>query len=171
MEYLNFLFNKRKGKISVVEKGLSEGLKREQSLKAFFIALLITVFIAVKFEKKTPLRMILIGLILLCFIFELINTSIEAVVDRISTKNHFLSGYAKDLASTATFLFTLFTLIVWGYWVKNQWILYNKNPLDKNIFRDWRKILLYVGIAIFFLVPITQYLLNMLKSIAIIRNK
>ena len=170
MNQLSFLLGNNKGKIAIVEKGLSEGLKREQSLKGFFIALIIGVFIAVKFETSFPVKLVLIGLILVCFIFELINTSIEAVVDRISTKKHFLSGYAKDLASTATFLFTVFALVIWGYWIKNQWILFKKNSASKTIFRDWKKVMIYSGVSIFFLIPITRYILSIFKSFAIIKN-
>ena len=135
------------------------------------MALIIAIFIAGKYEKKFHLQMILIGLILVCFIFELINTSIEAVVDRISTKKHFLSGYAKDLASTATFLFTIFTFIIWGFWIKNQWSKFKLNPKSNNIFKDWKKVLMYIIVSIFFLIPITQFLLSIFKSIAIVRSK
>ena len=185
---LNFLFNKRVGKIIVAEKGLSEGLSREQSLKGFFILLIITGYIAINYEPDFKNRMLLIGVILLCFILELINTSIEAVVDRISTKKHFLSGYAKDLASTATFLFTIFTIIIWFRWLKNQWEEYklqdkkrkinllnfyklpDKKKTKVNIFNEWQQLLLIIAISMFFLIPFTRFILNIFKGFAITRH-
>jgi diacylglycerol kinase (ATP) len=55
-------------------------------------------------------RAVLIGSVLLVLIVELLNTGIEVVVDRIGTENHHLSGFAKDLGSSAVF-FSLVTFI------------------------------------------------------------
>jgi diacylglycerol kinase (ATP) len=44
---------------------------------------------------------------------ELLNTAIEATVDRVGQEHHELSGRAKDLGSAAVFLSICITLIVW----------------------------------------------------------
>lgn len=44
---------------------------------------------------------------------EILNSAIEAVVDRISDERHPLSGRAKDLGSAAVFLMLAFTVVVW----------------------------------------------------------
>jgi hypothetical protein len=46
----------------------------------------------------------LIGSVVLVLIVELVNSSIEAAIDRISFDHHRLSGRAKDLGSAAVFL-------------------------------------------------------------------
>ncbi|NBI12875.1 diacylglycerol kinase [[Haemophilus] felis] len=57
---------------------------------------------------------LLIGSILAVFAFELLNSAIEAVVDRIGLERHELSGRAKDLGSAAVFIAMLNVLLVWG---------------------------------------------------------
>ena len=57
---------------------------------------------------------LLLGSLLLIFIVELLNTAVEAVVDRIGAERHPLSGRAKDLASAAVLLALLNAAVVWG---------------------------------------------------------
>lgn len=58
-------------------------------------------------------RALLVGTCLLVLIVELLNSGIEAVVDRVGQEHHELSGQAKDLGSAAVFLSLLLTLVVW----------------------------------------------------------
>ncbi|MCK4608662.1 MAG: diacylglycerol kinase [Gammaproteobacteria bacterium] len=58
-------------------------------------------------------RILLISSILLLIITELLNTAIEAVVDRIGTEQHELSGRAKDLGSAAVFVACVYAAVVW----------------------------------------------------------
>ena len=58
-------------------------------------------------------------LLLLCSLFlvliiELLNTSIEMVVDRIGTEFHKLSGRAKDIGSAAVCLSMVVFILVWS---------------------------------------------------------
>lgn len=56
-------------------------------------------------------------LIFSCFfvlITELLNSAIEAIVDRVGTEHHVLSGRAKDIGSAAVFLSILNLLVIWG---------------------------------------------------------
>lgn len=50
----------------------------------------------------------------LVVIVEILNSGIEAVVDRIGSEHHELSGRAKDLGSAAVFLSLTLTIVVWG---------------------------------------------------------
>lgn len=56
----------------------------------------------------------LAGSIVLVMIVELLNSGIEAVVDRVSFELHDLSKRAKDLASAAVFLSLLLCGCVWA---------------------------------------------------------
>jgi diacylglycerol kinase (ATP) len=58
-------------------------------------------------------RALLLGTCLLVLIVELLNSGIEAVVDRVGDEPHALSGQAKDLGSAAVFLSLALTLVVW----------------------------------------------------------
>jgi diacylglycerol kinase (ATP) len=59
-------------------------------------------------------RALLIGIYLMIPLVELINSAIEAVVDRIGKEHHDLSGIAKDLGSAAVLLIICISMMVWG---------------------------------------------------------
>ena len=56
---------------------------------------------------------LLIASLLLVVIVELLNSGIEAVVDRIGDEPHQLSGRAKDLGSAAVLVALILTLVLW----------------------------------------------------------
>jgi diacylglycerol kinase (ATP) len=58
-------------------------------------------------------RALLIGSLLLVLIVELLNSGIEAVVDRIGLERHELSRLAKDTGSAAVFVTLLNAVLVW----------------------------------------------------------
>ena len=58
-------------------------------------------------------RALLIGSLLGVVVVELLNSGIEAVVDRIGQERHELSGRAKDIGSAAVFVALLNAAIVW----------------------------------------------------------
>jgi diacylglycerol kinase (ATP) len=47
------------------------------------------------------------------FVVEILNTSVETAIDRISEERHPLSKLAKDLGSAAVFVAALFAGAVW----------------------------------------------------------
>lgn len=57
---------------------------------------------------------LLIGVLVIVVIVELLNSAIEAVVDRIGDEPHTLSGRAKDMGSAAVFLSLLLAAGVWA---------------------------------------------------------
>lgn len=65
--------------------------------------------IAFYFSQNISTLLILLILPYLTIAFELINSAIESVVDRISDEYHELSGRAKDIGSATVFLFLLIT--------------------------------------------------------------
>ena len=68
-------------------------------------------------------RALLVGSVLLVLIVELINSAIEAVVDRVSKDPHSLSGFAKDLGSAAVLLSLVIVWLTWGLiaWERFSW--------------------------------------------------
>ena len=56
---------------------------------------------------------ILIAVVLLVLIVEVLNSAIEAVVDRIGVERHELSRIAKDLGSLAVFLAMVLAAVFW----------------------------------------------------------
>jgi len=59
-------------------------------------------------------RGMMIASVLLVLIVELLNSAIEAVVDRVSLENHRLAKRAKDIGSAAVLVSLFNVLAVWG---------------------------------------------------------
>lgn len=64
---------------------------------------------------RTPLEIaILVGVCLIVLIVELLNSAVEAAVDRHGEEQHELSGAAKDLGSAAVFVSLTLVVVVWA---------------------------------------------------------
>jgi diacylglycerol kinase (ATP) len=59
-------------------------------------------------------RAILIGSMMLVLVVEVLNSALEAVVDRWGPEHNELAGRAKDMGSAAVFLSDINVLICWG---------------------------------------------------------
>jgi diacylglycerol kinase (ATP) len=59
-------------------------------------------------------RALLVGSLLLVLIIELINSAVEAVVDRVGVEHHTLAGRAKDIGSAAVFMALVNVAVVWA---------------------------------------------------------
>lgn len=59
-------------------------------------------------------RALMMACVLLVLIVELLNSGIEAAIDRIGPEHHPLSGLAKDVASAAVSLSLLLAVVVWS---------------------------------------------------------
>lgn len=59
-------------------------------------------------------KALMIGSVLLVIMIELINSAIEATVDRISLENHDLAKRAKDIGSSAVLVSLINVVIIWG---------------------------------------------------------
>jgi diacylglycerol kinase (ATP) len=59
-------------------------------------------------------RALLVGSLLLVLMVELLNSGIEAVVDRVGLERHELSGMAKDIGSAAVFVSLTNVVVVWA---------------------------------------------------------
>jgi diacylglycerol kinase (ATP) len=59
-------------------------------------------------------KALMLGSWLMVLVVELLNSAVEAVVDRISEEHHVLSGRAKDLGSAAVFVMIVVAAVVWG---------------------------------------------------------
>jgi diacylglycerol kinase (ATP) len=57
---------------------------------------------------------LLILVVFLVLIVELLNSAVEAVVDRVGDEHHALSGRAKDIGSAAVFISLVLTVAVWA---------------------------------------------------------
>jgi diacylglycerol kinase (ATP) len=59
-------------------------------------------------------RVLLIGCMLLVLSAELLNSAVEAVIERYGPEHHELAGRAKDMGSAAVFVLMMNVLLCWG---------------------------------------------------------
>lgn len=94
-------------------RGLKHCYHSEAAFRQEVWAALVLVPLAMWLGRTAVERMLLAGTVLFVMIVELLNTGIEVVVDRISHERHHLSGFAKDLGSSAVLLALLMAVMAW----------------------------------------------------------
>ena len=94
-------------------RGLQAGW-REPAFRQESLAALVLLPLAVVVGRSWVETALLAGSVLLVMVVELLNTAIEACVDRIGPEWHALSGRAKDLASAAVLLCLLLCAGIWA---------------------------------------------------------
>src|SRR5688572_14027060 len=93
--------------------GLRAAFRFEPAFRLEVLLLLLVVPAAWMLASGKVERALLIGSWLLVIIIEIVNSAIEAIVDRIGKEHHDLSGRAKDLGSAAVFCSIVFAAAVW----------------------------------------------------------
>lgn len=95
-------------------QGLKLAWHSEAAFRQELILAIIMLPIAMLLDVSTVERILLIMSLLIVLIVELLNSAIEAVVDRIGHEHHPLSGQAKDIASAAVFVSLTLCGITWS---------------------------------------------------------
>jgi len=95
-------------------QGLKSTAKYEKAFREELILSAILIPLSFFVGNNAIEYILLIGSCFLVLIVEVINSAIEAVVDRIGTEHHELSGRAKDMGSAAVFLTLTISFIVWA---------------------------------------------------------
>ena len=93
--------------------GFSAAYKNEDAFRQEVLLALILIPLAFFLPVSGVGRAIMIGSILLALMIELLNSAIEATVDRISIEHHSLAKQAKDIGSAAVFVALANVAIVW----------------------------------------------------------
>ncbi|MEO3413617.1 diacylglycerol kinase [Roseovarius sp. CAU 1744] len=94
-------------------RGFADVWRGEEAFRLEFIAFCISIPAAFWLGSSIFSVALLIVSVLLVLIVEVLNSAIEAVVDRIGEERHEMSRMAKDLGSLAVLLATLVPAIVW----------------------------------------------------------
>lgn len=95
-------------------KGLKAAWVHEAAFRQELYGTLLFLFPAFYLGDTHVERAILVSSLFLIIIVELLNSAIEATVDRIGLEYHELSGRAKDFGSAAVLISILMTACVWG---------------------------------------------------------
>lgn len=93
--------------------GYKAAWQNEEAFRLEVIILLVSTPIALWLGDNTIEKLLLIGSIVLVVLVELLNSAIEAVVDRIGLERHELSGRAKDIGSAAVNASLIWAAITW----------------------------------------------------------
>jgi len=95
-------------------EGLAAAARHEDAFRQELVLAAILIPLAVWLDVSLLEKALLIGSVLLVLIVELLNSAVEATVDRISFENHHLAKRAKDIGSAAV----LFALVNAGvFWL------------------------------------------------------
>lgn len=95
-------------------RGLRSAWQREAAFRQE-VAIAVPLIAMAPFLARSRLEvLLLIGPVLLVLLVELLNSSIEALADRISTDTHPLLGTAKDLGSAAVLVSLLIAVTTWA---------------------------------------------------------
>ena len=95
-------------------QGLAAAWKNEAAFRQELILVVILLPAAFWLGQTALERAVLIGSLFLMLIVELINSAIEAAIDRHGDEQHELSGRAKDMGSAAVFVSLLIIATTWG---------------------------------------------------------
>ena len=94
--------------------GLKAAFKHEAAFRQELFLCIVLAPVALWLAHTGIERALLIGSLLLVLIVELLNSAIEAVVDRVSDDHHELAGRAKDIGSAAVFVALLNVVVTWA---------------------------------------------------------
>jgi diacylglycerol kinase (ATP) len=94
-------------------KGLRAAWECEEAFRQESMLAMVMLPLAFWLGTNATERMLLIITVMIVIITELINSALEAVVDRIGTEHHKLSGQAKDIGSAAVMLSLLLCFLCW----------------------------------------------------------
>ncbi len=93
--------------------GTLAAFKHEDAFRQEVILSTILIPLAIYLGQTAIEQALMITSILLIIIVELLNSSVEATVDRISVKRHKLSKRAKDIGSAAVFFSLVNAAVIW----------------------------------------------------------
>ncbi|MGP3593630.1 diacylglycerol kinase [Vagococcus sp. WN89Y] len=94
-------------------KGIRAAWINEAAFRQEGVAVVLAIIIAAFLDVDAITRVLLIGSVSLVMIVEILNSAVEAVVDRIGAEYHELSGRAKDMGSAAVLMSILLALFTW----------------------------------------------------------
>jgi diacylglycerol kinase (ATP) len=94
-------------------KGLVGAFREEQAFRQELLFACIALPLGLWLGHSGVERALLVAPVLLILIVELLNSAIEATVDRIGLERHALAGLAKDIGSAAVLLSIILLGVVW----------------------------------------------------------
>jgi diacylglycerol kinase (ATP) len=94
--------------------GLSAAFKHEDAFRQEVFLALLLIPLALYLGETGIERALMIGAVLAVLVVELLNSAVEAAVDRISLEHHVLIKRAKDMGSAAVMIALANVAVVWA---------------------------------------------------------
>jgi diacylglycerol kinase (ATP) len=94
--------------------GFKAAYQHEDAFRQEVWLSLVLIPLAFYLETESLHRILMVGSVMLVMIVELLNSAVEAVVDRVSIERHALAKRAKDIGSAAVLLALINLGVVWG---------------------------------------------------------
>lgn len=94
-------------------QGIKAAYKHEEAFRQEVIVLALAIPLGIWLGDTAVEVILLVGSVLLLLVVELLNSAIEATVDRFGGEQHELSGRAKDMGSAAVLLMSILAAMVW----------------------------------------------------------
>ncbi len=95
-------------------KGFRACLVYEAAFRQELVMAFVLIPLALWLPVSKLERVAMVGVVVFVLIVELLNSAVEAVVDRVGYEKHELAGRAKDMGSAAVLLSLLLWAYVWG---------------------------------------------------------
>ena len=93
--------------------GLKAAYRHEDAFRQEVLLAAILIPLALYLEPGMTGRALMISSVLLVLMVELLNSALEAAVDRISLENHYLIKRAKDMGSAAVLIALVNVAVIW----------------------------------------------------------
>jgi diacylglycerol kinase (ATP) len=93
--------------------GLKITFLKEAAFRQELLLCIVLTPLAFYFGETGLEKALLMGSLMLVLIVELLNSAVEAAVDRVGTEEHELAGRAKDMGSAAVFLSLFNVVVIW----------------------------------------------------------
>lgn len=93
--------------------GIRAAIRHEAAFRQELLLAVVFLPLVFLLDVSRVERVLLVSVTVLVLIVELINSAVEAVVDRVSAEHHLLSGRAKDMGSGAVMMALGLWLYVW----------------------------------------------------------
>lgn len=103
-------------------KGLKAAWKNEAAFREESLVIVPAILLSFYLDVSNVERILMDGSLILVILVELLNSAVEAAIDRIGPEHHELSGRAKDMGSAAVFIAIGFALFTWGVILLPRWL-------------------------------------------------
>ena len=96
------------------KSGLAAAYRNEAAFRQEVLLAAVMIPLALFLPASGAGRALMMGSVMLVLVVELLNSAVEAVVDRVSLENHALAKRAKDIGSAAVMVALVNVPITWG---------------------------------------------------------